>query len=300
MIKNIKFSKSSCHEENQYINLIEDILNNGFLENTRNGAVKTIFGAVMHFSLENNCIPMITTKKLAWKSCLKELLWFIKGDTDNKKLIDQNVNIWNFNGSREFLDQQGLTDNEENDLGPIYGHQWRHYNATYKNCKTDYTNQGVDQLQNIIDQLKDPVKRFSRRLILNSWNPEQIDEMALPPCHVLVQFNVSQENKLSCMLYQRSADIGLGVPFNITSYCFLTHILAKHCGLEAYEFIHTIGNAHIYLEHIGALEEQIKKKPYEFPKIEITNIHDKIDDYCIEDINIINYKFHEKIFMEIK
>ena len=155
----------------------------------------------------------------------------------------------------------------ENDLGPVYGHQWRHFNAPYTNCRADYSGQCVDQLQYIIDALKDPVERFSRRLVMSAWNPCQIDEMALPPCHVLCQFNVSQGNKLSCALYQRSADCGLGVPFNIASYSFLTHILAKHCGLEAYEFIYTLGNCHVYDDHVEAMKEQLGRPSYDFPTI---------------------------------
>ena len=243
--------------ETQYIDLINNILKNGSLEIGRNGKVLSIFGSTMRFSLENNTMPILTSKKVAWKTCLKELLWFISGSTDNQKLVDQNVHIWSSNASRSFLDSRGLEHLLENDLGPVYSHQWRHFNAPYKTCHTDYTGQGIDQLQNIIDALKDPNQRNSRRLVMSAWNPTQLDEMALPPCHVLVQFNVSHGNKLSCALYQRSGDVGLGVPFNIASYAFLTHLLAKHCGLEAFEFIYNIGNCHIYEEHINALKNQV-------------------------------------------
>ena len=294
-------SSSKNSEENQYIQLIKDILQYGSLESGRNGETISIFGSAMYFSLENNSIPIFTSKKVAWKTCLKELLWFIKGDTNNQHLIDQQVNIWRENASRNFLDSRGLINLQENDLGPVYGHQWRHFNAPYTTCDADYSGQGVDQLQYIINQLKDPdpIKRNSRRLIMSAWNPCQIDEMALPPCHILVQFNVTHGNKLSCSLYQRSGDIGLGVPFNIASYSFLTHILAKHCGLEAYEFIYTIGNAHIYANHVDALKEQIQNELFVFPKIEIINSHENIDDYIVEDIVITDYKSNSAINMKM-
>ena len=252
-------------DENQYLHLIRDILTEGTICEGRNGLTKSIFGAAMHFSLDDGKIPLLTTKKVAWKTCLKELLWFLKGSTSNHKLKAEGVKIWNANASREFLDSRGLTHLEEGDLGPVYGHQWRHFNANYLDCDTDYTGQGIDQLQNIIDCLKDPEQRTSRRLVMSAWNPCQIDQMALPPCHVLCQFNVSDGNKLSCSLYQRSGDVGLGVPFNIASYSMLTHILAKHCGLVAHEFVCMLGNAHIYDDHLTALEEQLQLKPTSDP-----------------------------------
>jgi thymidylate synthase len=257
-------------EEEQYFQLIKDTIENGILDNGRNGNTLSIFGATMYFSLNNDKIPLLTSKKLAWKTCLKELLWFIKGKTDNKILKLQNVNIWNKNATREFLDERELNNLEEDDLGPIYGHQWRHYNAKYINSNTDYSGKGIDQLQEVINQLKN--KSNSRRIILTSWNPEQINEMALPPCHVLAQFNVNKYDELSCCLYQRSGDLGLGVPFNIASYSFLTHLLAKHCGLKSKELIYILGNCHIYDDHIDALKNQVKKEIYDFPTIKILNI----------------------------
>jgi thymidylate synthase len=199
----------------------------------------------MRFNLEDNEFPLLTTKKMAWKTCLKELLWFVRGETDNKKLQEQNVKIWNGNATREFLDSRGLQHLEENDLGPVYGHQWRHFNAKYVDSDTDYSGQGVDQLQNVIDTLKDEETRNSRRIIMSAWNPCQIDEMALPPCHVLTQFNVVNGDELYCNLYQRSGDVGLGVPFNIASYSALTHLLANHCGLKAKGFIHHMSIANM-------------------------------------------------------
>lgn len=287
------------HEEYQYLNLISDILEEGSTEMTRNGYTKSVFGATMCFSLQNNKIPILTTKKVAWKTCLKELLWFISGKTDNQHLRDVNVHIWDANGSREFLDSRGLINRRVDDLGPIYGHQWRHFNAPYVDCDTDYTGKGIDQLQNIIDSLKDPSQRTSRRMVLSAWNPCQLDEMALPPCHVLVQFNVHDGNKLSCMMTQRSCDCCLGQPFNIASYAFLTHLLAKHCELEAYEFIYSIGNCHIYEEHYEGAKEQLKREPYEFPTITIKQKRENIDDYVLDDFELTNYKCHDVIKMKM-
>lgn len=299
-ISHLKWRDNFFHDENQYIYLIEDIINEGTLEKTRNGNAKTIYGSAMHFSLENNTIPLLTTKKLAWKTCLKELLWFISGKTDNRILQDKNVNIWNSNGSREFLDSQGLYDLKENDLGPVYGHQWRFFNATYKDCKTDYTNLGIDQLEKVINILKDPEKRSSRRIIISAWNPCQLNEMALPPCHVLMQFHVSDNKYLSCSLYQRSGDVGLGVPFNIASYSFLTHLIAYHCDLETKEFIYYLGNCHIYDDHLEKLQEQISRKPLNFAKIKIKNKYNKIEDYNEDDFQILDYIYHEQIKMKMR
>ena len=300
MIKSFKERLSGPNkEEQQYLQLIRDVLDQGVLESGRNGVTKSIFGSAMHFSLENGVIPLLTTKKVAWKTCLKELLWFIRGQTDAAILQRDGVKIWDANASREFLDSRGLYDNEVGDLGPVYGHQWRHFNAPYIDCECDYNDQGIDQLQQIIDCLKDPEKKNSRRLVMSAWNPCQLDEMALPPCHVLCQFNVSEGNKLSCSLYQRSGDVGLGVPFNIASYSFLTHILAKHCGLTAYEFVYNLGNAHIYEDHIEPLKLQIQREPYEFSKIIVKNLRENINDYNLEDIEITDYQFHEQIFMKV-
>ena len=283
------------HEEYQYLNLLNDILTDGSLERGRNGNVKVVIGSTMHFSLENNVIPILTTKKTAWKTCLKELLWFIKGQTSNKILNDQNVKIWNGNASKEFLESRGLGHYQDGDLGPLYGFQWRFFNAPYKTCDNDYSGQGIDQLQQVIDALKDPEKRSSRRLVVSAWNPCQINQMALPPCHILFQFNVIDGNKLSCSLYQRSNDEFLGIPFNIASYSFLTHLIAHHCGLEAYEFIHNGGNCHIYEEHIEQVKTQISRTPYEFPTLKILNKKENISDYTIDDFKLENYQHHARI-----
>jgi thymidylate synthase len=316
--------KKYQHEEYQYLNIIENILENGFWEEGRNGKTKSIFGNTMRFSLKDGKIPILTTKKTAWKTCLKELLWFIRGDTDNKILKEQGVHIWDANGSREFLDSRGLTDYEADELGPIYGYQWRNFNKSYfsnqhkndiiKDYETNFGNfgdnylenerlklqeKGIDQLQQIINALKDPKQRTSRRLIMSAWNPCQLDQMALPPCHILCQFNVHDGNKLSCAMTQRSGDFPLGIPFNIASYSFLTHLIAKHCGLEAYEFVHFVGNCHIYEDHIKPMREQITREPFEFPTLSIKQIRENINDYEIDDFEIHNYKSHEVIKMKM-
>ena len=296
----IKKRNGISHDEHQYLELISDIIQEGEMITGRNGLTKTVFGSAMHFSLENNTIPLLTTKKVAWKTCLRELLWFIKGSTSNTELQEKNVKIWNGNASRDFLDSRGLTNLAENDLGPVYGHQWRFFNAPYDNCKTNYSGKGVDQLQYIIDHLKNPETRFSRRLLMSAWNPCQIDEMALPPCHVLAQFNVLTGGKLSCSLYQRSGDVGLGVPFNIASYSFLTHLIAHHCNLKATEFCYYLGNSHIYSDHIVPLTSQIEKTPYTFPTLNITKKYDNIEDYTEDCFDINNYVSHPTIKMEMR
>lgn len=290
---------SNNPEEEQYLNLIRDILSEGTLEQGRNGNTKCVFGAAMHFSLDHGVIPILTTKRVAWKTCLKELLWFIRGDTNNEHLQQEGVTIWNGNASREFLDSRGLAHLRENDLGPVYGHQWRHFNAKYTTCDENYDGQGVDQLDYIIKCLKDPAQRTSRRMVMSAWNPCQLDEMALPPCHILVQFNVTSGNKLSCCMFQRSADVALGVPFNIASYSFFTHLLAKHCDLEAHEFIYYLGNAHIYESHLDAMQEQVTRVPYSFPKVNMKSKRENINDYVLGDFELNDYKCHEVIKMKM-
>lgn len=285
-------------EEYQYLNLVSDIIEKGTWEEGRNGKTKSIFGGMMRFSLKDDKIPILTTKKTAWKTCLKELLWFIRGKTNNNLLTEQGVHIWDGNSTPEFLKSRGLSHYSEGELGPIYGHQWRHFNAKWEGDE-DYTGDGVDQLQQIIDALKDPKQRTSRRLIMSAWNPSQLDEMALPPCHVMCQFNVHDGNKLSCSLYQRSCDFFLGIPINIASYSFLTHLLAKHCGLEAYEFIHFMGNIHLYENAIDAVKLQITRKPFLFPSVSIKEIRENINDYKVEDFEIHNYQSHEAIKVEM-
>jgi thymidylate synthase len=227
-------------------------------------------------------------------------MWFLRGSTNNAELQAQHVRIWDANASREFLNSRGLEHLEENDLGPVYGHQWRFFNAPYQNCHTNYEGQGIDQIQQLIDALRDPAQHTSRRLILSAWNPCQINEMALPPCHVLAQFYVRDHKYLSCSLYQRSGDVGLGVPFNIASYSFLTHLLAHHCGLEAEKFVHFIGDAHIYENHREPLSQQLSREPFVFPKMRFREKREKIEDYTVDDIEWITpYNHRETLKMEM-
>jgi thymidylate synthase len=283
------------HEEYQYLNLLSDLMKHGTLEQGRNGNVQTAIGAAMHFSLDKGRIPILTTKKTAWKTCLKELLWFIQGKMDNVILNKQNVHIWDGNSTSEFIKSRGLPLYRDGDLGPLYGFQWRYWNAPYKGCDVDYTGQGIDQLQQAIDILKDPEQRNSRRIIVSAWNPEQVDAGVLPSCHNFFQFSVTQGNKLSCTLTARSQDVFLGEPFNIASYSFLVHLIAKHCDLEPYEFILYAGNCHIYDDHFEQVKEQINRKPFDFPTIEIVNKRDNINDYSIEDFKLDNYQHHPAI-----
>jgi thymidylate synthase len=292
---------NNTHEESQYLQLIRKIVETGSKEESRNGVTYSIFGHSMRFSLRGGQMPLLTTKKVAWRTCFKELVWFLSGGTDNADLVEQGVHIWDGNSTREFLDSRGLHDRKEGDLGPIYGHQWRHFNAPYKTSLTDYSGQGIDQMANIIELLKTEEGRKSRRLVISAWNPQQLDEMALPPCHILMQFHVRENRYLSCSLYQRSGDVGLGVPFNIASYAFLTHILAHHCDLEADEFVYFLGNAHIYEEHLDILKEQMKRCPFSFPRISLKNRKENIEDYSITDIEWIEpYLSHSPLKMEIK
>ena len=296
---------SMNEEELQYLNIIQKIIDKGVFEKGRNGNTYSIFGESMRFSLQNGKIPILTTKKTAWKTCLKELLWFIRGETDNKILQKQGVHIWDGNTSRKFLDSRGLTLYPEGIAGPIYGSQWRYFGSSY-NCFTGkpisepiHPFEPYDQLQFIIDQLKNPETRNSRRLVINSWNPKDIDKMVIPPCHVMCQFNVHNGNKLSCAMFQRSADFALGIPFNIASYSFLTHLIAKHSGLEAYEFVHFIGNAHIYEEHIECIKQQLNREPYDFPTLNIKTKRENINDYQVDDFELSEYNCHESIKMKM-
>jgi thymidylate synthase len=307
------------HEETQYLDLIKRIMEHGATENGRNGKVKSIFGNMMRFDLKHGTLPILSTKQMAWKACFRELMWFIRGETDNRILKSQGVHIWDDNGTREFLDSRHLESYPEDILGPIYGWQWRRFNAPYiweGKCddndkiyiseQTDYcnrvkipNNEGIDQLKQIIDALKDPNQRSSRRLIMTAWNPCQLDLMALPPCHILCQFNVREGKYLSCALYQRSGDVGLGVPFNITSYSFLTHMIARHCDLEADEFVYFLGNAHIYEEHLEPLKKQLLRTPLNFPRIYLEK-KEHIEDYTLDDIKWeSSYVHHPSIKMKM-
>jgi len=284
------------HDEYQYLHLMNDIMNEGLSVEGRNGQVKSSFGSKMVFDLSS--FPLLTTKKIGPKTILRELLWFIKGSTDNQELKDKNVSIWNGNASKEFLESRDLP-YEEGDLGPIYGFQWRHCGATYKDCKTDYSGKGFDQLKCLIQEIKE--NPSSRRLILSAWNVADLDKMALPPCHILSQFYVNQkEGLLSCQLYQRSGDMFLGIPFNIASYAFLTYILCKLTGYKPGSLIHILGDAHIYEEHYHGVIEQLKRVPKQFPTLTISDELIDIDNINEDMFSLKNYQCYSSIKAPMK
>jgi thymidylate synthase len=227
------------------------------------------------------------------ESIFKELEFFVRGQTDTKILEKQGVNIWKANTSREFLDSVGLTNNAEGDAGEIYGFQWRHFGAEYNGCDKDYTGKGYDQLANVVETIKKNPE--SRRLIVTAWNPSKLSNMCLPPCHMMYQFNCRTENdrpKLDLLLYQRSADLPLGVPFNIASYATLAHFVAELTGREAGELIYTTADTHVYEDQIYLAAAQINRKPYPFPELNFTNPEIKtIDDFRASDCQILNYQY---------
>lgn len=279
----------------QYLNFLNHILENGQRKDDRtNTGIISTFGYQMRFNLEEG-FPLLTTKKVHFKSVVHELLWFIKGDTNIKYLVDNDVRIWNEWPYRNFTqteDFNGETQDEfvkrikedsnfakkHGNLGPVYGKQWRDFN-------------GFDQLKTIIEEIKS--NPSSRRLIVNSWNPPQIKDMALPPCHMMFQFYVS-DNKLSLQMYQRSADAFLGVPFNIASYALLLALVAKVTNLEPFELVHTIGDAHIYLNHLDQVNTQLNREPRKLPKLILAD-KENIEDFVYEDIALIEYNPHPTI-----
>jgi len=290
-------SVSENKEEMQYLDLVKHIIANGSRRGDRTGTgTISVFGAQMRYSLRNNTFPLLTTKKVFYRGIAEELFWFIRGSTSVKELQDKNVHIWDGNSTREYLDSIGLTQREVGDLGPVYGFQWRHFGAEYVDMHTDYSGKGVDQLANVINTIKN--KPTDRRIIMCAWNPSDLDKMALPPCHCLVQFYVA-DGELSCQLYQRSADMGLGVPFNIASYALLTVMLAHVTDLKPGDFIHTLGDAHVYSNHVDALEQQCARVPRPFPKIKVTRDVKNIEDFKFEDFEVTEYNPHPKISMQM-
>ncbi|KAI2497818.1 Thymidylate synthase [Fragilaria crotonensis] len=286
-------------EEMQYLDLCRDIIENGVHRGDRTGTgTLSKFGTQMRFSLRDGTLPLLTTKRTFWRGVAEELLWFISGNTNGNDLSDKGIHIWDGNGSREFLDQRGLSHRDVGDLGPVYGFQWRHFGAKYVDMHTDYTGQGVDQLADCIWKIRNAPE--DRRIIMSAWNPADLNEMALPPCHMFCQFYVAN-GELSCQMYQRSADMGLGVPFNIASYSLLTHMMAHVCGLAPGDFIHTIGDAHVYLNHVDALQEQLKRAPRAFPKLIIHNKDSEtdIDGFVFDDFEVVGYKPHGTIKMKM-
>lgn len=293
---NIEGTKRS--DEYEYFDLVKNILKNGKFKPDRTGTgTISLFGAQMRFSLRENTIPLLTTKKVFWRGIVEELLWFIGGCTDSNILKEKGVHIWDANGSKEFLEKSGLGHREEGDLGPIYGFQWRHFGADYIDKSTNYSKRGIDQLKDIIERIK--TNPYDRRLILTAWNPKDIPIMALPPCHCLAQFYVSVDKELSCQLYQRSADAGLGVPFNIASYALLTHMIAHVTGLKTGDFVHSLGDAHIYIDHVKSLQEQLERIPNDSPKVFFKRKIEDIDNFNFDDISLEGYNPQKSITMKM-
>lgn len=289
--------KTQKHDEMQYLELIQHIIDHGSKKEDRTGTgTLSIFGAQMRFSLRNNVFPLLTTKRVFWRGVAEELLWFVSGCTNANELSEKGIHIWDANGSREFLDKQGLHHREVGDLGPVYGFQWRHFGATYDNMHTNYDGQGVDQLADVIHKIKN--NPDDRRIIMSAWNPVDLPNMALPPCHSFVQFYVCN-GELSCQLYQRSGDMGLGVPFNIASYSLLTYMIAHVCGLKPGDFVHTLGDAHVYLNHIEALKKQLQREPRPFPTLEIAHDVPDIDSFSLDKFKITGYDPHPTIKMQM-
>ncbi|MEE1226301.1 MAG: thymidylate synthase [Bacteroidales bacterium] len=260
----------------QYLDLLSHILENGNEKTDRTGTgTKSVFGYQMRFDLQKG-FPLLTTKKLHTRSIFHELLWFLKGDTNIKYLHDNKVTIWD-----EWADENG-------DLGPVYGKQWRAWQGADGKI-TDQISQLIHQIKNTPD---------SRRMLVSAWNVGEVEQMALPPCHIVFQFYVAN-GKLSCQLYQRSADVFLGVPFNIASYALLTAMIAQVCDLEPGEFIHTLGDAHLYLNHLDQARLQLSRTPYELPKLVLNPEVKDIFDFTYEDIKIENYVSHPHIKAEV-
>lgn len=288
----------------QYLEMCKFIMENGEDREDRTGTgTRSVFGYQTRYNLLDG-FPLMTTKKMFLRPIAEELLWFLKGDTNIKYLVDRNVRIWNewpyaayqksdnFQGeSLEEFVEKIKADNEFakkfGELGPVYGQQWRNFNE-----------QGIDQVAKVVDSLKN--NPFSRRHIISAWNPVQVDKMALPPCHAFLQFYVSADKKyLSCQLYQRSADVFLGVPFNIASYALLTAMLAQVCGYQAKEFVHTIGDAHIYKDHFDVVREQLKREPLPECKLILNKNVTSIFDFTIDDIKIDGYQSHGKLMGKV-
>ncbi|MGB3109236.1 MAG: thymidylate synthase [Psychrobacter alimentarius] len=274
--------------EQAYLNLLHQVLTEGTEKGDRTGTgTLSHFGAQLRFDLASG-FPLLTTKKVHFKSIVYELLWFLSGSTHVDYLQKNGVRIWNEWATAE---QTARFNRPEGDLGPVYGHQWRNYGASQLDDGS-YNNDGVDQITQVIEQIKSNPN--SRRLIVSGWNPGEAEQVALPPCHTLFQFFVA-DNKLSCQLYQRSADLFLGVPFNIASYALLTHMVAQVCGLDVGEFIWTGGDCHIYQNHREQVELQLTRSLYELPTLTLNPDVDDIFAFNYEDISVNGYESHPAI-----
>jgi thymidylate synthase len=275
-------------EEEGYLQLLKNVAKTGEITPGRNGATRTLFGIQLQFSLTDGKLPLLTTRFLSFKNIYLELLWFISGCTNANELSKKGVKIWDRNATPEFLRSRGLN-YPPGELGPVYGHQWRHWNAEWP--LKEYGSIGIDQLQDVIDEIKkDP---YSRRHIVTAWNPGQIDQMALPPCHMAFQFNAT-DTHLDCMVTQRSADVPLGLPYNIASYALLTHMIAKLTGKTARKLVMSIGNAHIYENQLPFVTKQLQQTIFAPPTIEIDDVA-SIDEFSETSIRLQNYQHGGKI-----
>jgi len=279
----------------EYLKLAQTILQYGTMKSDRTGTgTISMFGQQMKFNLQQQ-IPILTTKFIPWKSCISEFLWFLKGQTDVSLLEKEKVHIWTKHSSRDFLDQRQLQHLQEGDIGAGYGFQWRHFGANYIDCKDTYNDQGIDQITNLIKMLQNDPN--SRRIFMSSWNPSDLNKMALPPCHVSCQFYITDNKYISCHLYQRSMDLFLGAPWNILSYSVFTYLLGKLCNYEPYELIISIGDCHIYKDHIPLIQTQFDRLPYP-PSQFIVNdsvLTKSLDEIVLQDFQLINYQSHDKI-----
>jgi thymidylate synthase len=280
-------------EEQMYLDMMNEVRCMGHVKDDRTHVgVRSLFGKSLKFSLKNNRLPLLTTKRVFFKGIAKELLWFLKGSSHNKSLQEDGIHIWDGNGSRDFLDRNGLTHYEEGELGPIYGYQWRSWGKPYRMDSVKQS-EGIDQIQQIIHTIR--TNPTDRRMILSAWNVSQIDEMALPPCHMMAQFYVhfdeNNEKHLSCSMYQRSADIFLGVPFNIASYALLTHMLAHVTGCKAHELVMFFGDTHLYQNHTEQADIQLARytECKAFPVIRFNPEKQNIDDFTYDDFSLIGY-----------
>ncbi len=272
-----------------YLDLLRRVLENGEPRSDRTGTgTLGIFGAQLRFDLRKG-FPLVTTKKVHLRSVFQELLWFIAGRTDNGWLRERGVTIWDEWATPEQCAKFGRS---AGDLGPVYGHQWRNFGAT-KNIDGSYANNGYDQIAELIAGIKK--NPASRRHIITGWNPLEADKVALPPCHTLFQFYVGAGDRLSCQLYQRSADLFLGVPFNIASYSLLTHMIAQVCGLGVGDFVHTFGDAHIYSNHVEQVKLQLSREPRALPALKLNPAVTDLFAFKYEDISVENYDPHPAI-----
>ncbi|GAA97416.1 uncharacterized protein L969DRAFT_17325 [Mixia osmundae IAM 14324] len=300
-----------AHEERQYLDLINRVIATGESrpDRTGTGTLSLFAPPSLRFSLRDGVLPLLTTKRVFLRGVIEELLWFVRGSTDGLVLKAKGVGIWDGNGSRAYLDSIGLTERREGDLGPVYGFQWRHFGAKYRGVEGEngvsYAGEGIDQLAEVVRKIKD--SPTDRRIILSAWNPADLKIMALPPCHMFCQFYVSnltprdgERRRLSCIMYQRSADLGLGIPFNIASYALLTCMIARVTATEPDELIMQLGDAHVYKDHVDALRTQLEREPRPFPRFSWRDrTVDAIDGFEYEDFVVSDYKPHPKLEMKM-